>query len=697
MPASLTIGLVGHVLGAGAFLLLVIPLARHWRGRLQGSLLLAACLFSGVWMAVAACHAWMGQPPALLVALFEVIRSLGWIAFLAAMIWSGPVGWKSPSRKLYILLTGVLCLFVVGGLLNVRPDALALDIITPGLIVGLCLSIMGILLTEMLLRSTRDGNLWYSKFLCFATGVIFAYDLFIYAEAILFRGIDTTLLEARGYVQAMAVPMLAIAAVRNKMWRTNLSLSRDVVLRSTTLMATGVYLFLMAVAGYFLRDLDSAKGPVLQAVFLVGAAMVLVVVLFSGSSRAHLKVLVSKHFFKGKYDWRVEWLRFMSTLAVGRTAASLEQRAIKGIADIVESPGGAMWLLEGDRYEFSAEWNLTLAPIFSLSTEDPLAQFLSSTEWVIDIESIRNDEGIYKGPDLPKAVLDHERSWLIVPLYHKFLTGLILLVRPRAPISLGWEDFDLLKTVGRQTASYLAEQQALRALNEAREFEIFNRRFAFVVHDIKNLISQLSILCRNFDKHGDNEDFRGELRNSLHEAEDKMKRLMARIDSVQGESLERKGVAIAPLIQDVMDAKRGDTAALNFVGADKQMMVAGDRERLEALIAHLIQNAIEAIDGEGKVAVELLRADGCAVVEITDNGRGMDESFLRHELFKPFRTTKGGGMGLGAYQCRQYARELGGSLDVRSRLGEGTTMRVSLPLLTPKDETVVDLAAGRLR
>src|SRR3546814_13854417 len=74
-----------------------------------------------------------------------------------------------------------------------------------------------------------------------------------------------------------------------------------------------------------------------------------------------------------------------------------------------------------------------------------------------------------------------------------------------------WEDFDLLRTVGQQAASYIAEAQSQSALADAEKFEEFNRRFAFIMHDIKNLVSQLSPVARNAERHADKPEFRADM------------------------------------------------------------------------------------------------------------------------------------------------------------------------------------------
>ena len=680
MPISLTsLGTASYGLGAGAFLVLLLLLLLHWRGRLQGTLLLAASLISVAWAGSIAVHLGVQALRTEVVIGLEVLRSLAWIAFLAAMLPVGAsgrlrVGWVGKIGAAAILL-GVVAVAMSGmRLTTMQPGSLTL----PGLF-GLALSVLGILLTETLHRNTSSDFVWRMKFLSLSMGAIFAYDLFLYADAMLFGETDPTLILARGAVQALAVPLLAVAAARNEMWRTNIALSRKLVVHSTALIASGAYLVLMAGGGYLLREIDETRGPVFQVIFLVGAVAVLAISLLSGTSWAYLKQWVSRHFFQSKYDWRAEWLRFMDTLSVGRAHSLLEERAIKALADILESPGGGMWLLEDEGFVQVSRWNFPELK-YGEPCEGNLVQFLRKSRRIVDLREAMADPEEYPGLIVPEELVGRREAWLVVPLWHHELVGFVVLARPRTPRSLGWEDFDLIHIVGRQIASYLSERKATQALGEAREFEIFNRRFAFVVHDIKNLVSQLSLISGNIERHGDKKAFRDDLAKSLDDAAARMKRLMARLDMPQSGPVIDEVTLVDELVEDVVAARAKDFPSVEVRLDAEDLAVLGDRDRLAAVVDHLLQNAIEAVAADGTVQVALRRNGRYAVLDIVDDGPGMDRDFIRNELFKPFRSTKAGGMGIGVYQCREYASELGGNLEVSSEPGKGTSMRVTLPL-----------------
>ncbi|RMD65002.1 MAG: PEP-CTERM system histidine kinase PrsK, partial [Alphaproteobacteria bacterium] len=522
-------------------------------------------------------------------------------------------------------------------------------------------------------------------------------DMFFYAEAMLFGQASRDLQMARGAIQALSVPLLAVAAVRSAYWQTRVALSRQVVLGSTTLIASGLYLSLTAAAGYFLREVGGTRGLVVEVVFFVGAIAVLAVILASGAYWGHARSFVDRHFFRHKYDWRREWLRSMQTISSGALGGSLEERCIKALADTVDSPGGAMWMFDGTRCDPVRSWNFAM-PEIDGETLGAFARWLAEAPKVVDLHAVdtgkpdaaesgtvTRDEPVVAAA---RAFMASSRAWLAVPLIHRSMIGFVVLARARAPRTLDWEDCDLLDVVGRQAASYLAEQMATEALEAAREFEIFNRRFVFVIHDVKNLVSQLSVLASNVEKHGDRQDFRDDMVATLHDAAAKMRRLMERIHAFEPSPTEpgagRRGRAdagqpLAPLVRRVLKANAPPELAL-IMPEDGGIRVVGDRDRLEAVIGHLVRNAIEAENGAGTARVEVSRKGRFVTIEIIDHGPGMDQDFIRRELFKPFQSTKRGGMGIGVYQCREYARELGGNLEALSQPGRGTTMRITLPL-----------------
>ena len=229
--------------------------------------------------------------------------------------------------------------------------------------------------------------------------------------------------------------------------------------------------------------------------------------------------------------------------------------------------------------------------------------------------------------------------------------------------------------------------EAAQALMVARQFESFNRMSTFVVHDLKNLVAQLSLMNANAERHGDNPEFQRDMQDTLRLSVQKMKLLLQKL----GRSATGAHPALLALDEVVAAAvalKAPFAPRPVLAPAPAGLMVLADRERLERVLGHLLQNAIEASAPDGRVSVRLSAAATLATLEIEDSGAGMSEAFIRERLFKPFDSTKSAGMGIGAFESREYIRELGGRLDVRSTPGAGTTFTVLLPLCAQQAQPV---------
>ena len=678
----------GYGVAGLAFSVLFLILLTGWRGRFQGSQFLLAVGGSGAWALVAALQAGFSIPGLDLVWAAEVVRNLLWVFLLLHVLKPFAEGSALYSRllgyvRLACLALGLVMLAMLvdvpAAIEQMRPAALQREF---SLVGQLLFAVLGMALVEQLFRNTPIEQRWGIKYLCFGLGVMFAFDFYLYTDALLFHRLDAAIWSARGFVTVIAVPMIAVTAARNPDWSLPVFLSRRMVLHSTTLFSAGLYMLVMALAGYYIKIYGGEWGGVLQIAFLFGALIVLVALLFSGQFRARTKVFFNKHFFNYRYDYREEWLRVIGLLAGRRVEMPLHERAIWALAEIVESSGGLLWLRndKGD-YRFKARFNAQYVVDATISAAEPMVPFMENQRWVINVDELRTAPDVYSDLPLPAWVLDNADAWLIVPLMHEErLLGFVMLLQPRAPQSINWENLDLLKTVGMQAASYLALNQAAEALAEARQFEGFNRLSAFVIHDLKNLIAQLSLVATNAARHKHNPAFIDDAVGTIENAVSKMNRLMAQLKSADITGARRRINLLAEL-QDVVLAKSNSqpVPVLNAQASDAYVLAEPDR--LSAVLGHVVQNAQDATPPDGRIEL-LLRVSGDqAIVEIRDTGIGMDAEFIKTRLFRPFDSTKGlTGMGIGAYECREVISALGGQVKVESAPGRGTVFRILLPL-----------------
>jgi putative PEP-CTERM system histidine kinase len=457
-----------------------------------------------------------------------------------------------------------------------------------------------------------------------------------------------------------------------------------VVFYTTTFIAVGVYLVVMALAGYVIRDLGGSWGRVGQILFFTGAAVVLVFLTASSALRRHATVFISKHFYSNKYDYRIEWLRFIQTLS-SRTDEDIRRTSVRAVAQIFDSPGGILFLSDQQAREFVPvmAWPIRLesvAGIAPISANSELVQFVRQKQWIIDLEEYRRLPDVYQNIELPGWLPQNPALRIISPLLElDRLFGFFVLYDPPPPFVLMYEDRDLLKTVGRHVATQLAQHDADRRLAESRQFEAYNRLTAFMMHDLKNSVAQLQLLVRNAERHKHNPDFIDDAIGTIDNTVDRMTRLIEQLSHAATDA-PTQTIRLDDLVRNTVDRCSLRPPLPELQAGAEPILIKADLQRLSAVVEHVIRNAQDASPG-GSVSIELRTAGSDAVLTVSDDGKGMDAEFVRERLFRPFDSTKGSkGMGIGAYQTREYVQMLGGHVEVQSSPGQGTVFSITLPL-----------------
>jgi putative PEP-CTERM system histidine kinase len=683
-----------YSIAALAFLSLTVFVLAGGRSRRHAPLLSAASLITTLWAASLAWEATGTHPMPALARTLGLLRSGAWTTFLIVLIgnFQKENGWL-PFRlhPSLALMAGAYLVLLVLAATGEWGNRLLSDMgLVPGVTLNVGVAVLGMLLVEQLYRNTHEQGRWAIKFACLGIGAMFVFDFYLYSDAMLFREINRDIWAARGIVTALVAPLVAVAIARSATWSSDLAVSRRVVFHSVALFGSAIYLLAMGLAGYYLRYLGGNWGRVMQVTFLFGALILLGAILFSGALRSRLKVFISKHFYSYNYDYREEWLQF--TRALSEHGPGLANRAIETVAGLVESPGGALWVRrDSGNFEPTARWRLPTVPVTE-PADSQFCDYLETKQWVVDLEEYRREPEKYEGVVMPAWLCEVPRGRLVVPLItHGRLFGFMLLLEPRSSIVLNWEVIDLLKIAGSQAASYLAQQDAAMALMVARQFESFNRMSTFVVHDLKNLVSQLSLMMRNAEKHRDNPEFQRDMIETVNFSVQKMRLLLQKLS--RSESPEHIApLSVARLVKQAVALKAAYEPMPMLEIEDAALKVVADAERLERVIGHLIQNAIEATPPDGSVLVHLARQEGSVLIRIADSGEGMSEEFIRERLFKPFDSTKSAGMGIGVFESREYIQELGGQLEVASTPGRGTTFTILLPLHAEETQLVESAA-----
>ena len=490
----------------------------------------------------------------------------------------------------------------------------------------------------------------------------------------LFNRPSPDLFVSRAPVDALAAPLIALAAARNRRWLVDIHVSRTVIFHISTVLISGTFLLGLAGASLVLSDIGVTWGPILEITLVFGGTLIVAVIFTSGQARSRLRAFIVQNFFTYRYDYRSVWLSFINTLSnPSFSGERLRVRVIRAVADAVDSPAGVLWLGDGENTAFApvAAWNL---PLGGEPVGADFAAAFRDGSWIVELA------GEAAAVAVPAVLAETPRARLAVPLSHLGrLLGFILLTEPRAPITLNWENYDLLRMVGRQVASYLAEEQAARALVEARQLQAYGQRFAFVVHDIKNLVSQLSLVLSNSERHADDPDFQRDVLETVRHSVGSMNKLLTQLRANREAEIDEATVPAAVAEELVQAWRPKKPVKLRFLSDGGMDRVKIGRDQLVSALRHLLDNAVEVSPEDAEVTIEVRHTADKVVVDVRDAGTGMAATFVADELFQPFRSTKSEGYGIGAYQTRELIRAAHGDLLVISEAGKGTTMRVVLP------------------
>jgi putative PEP-CTERM system histidine kinase len=670
------IGLWSHLLAAALYGALAVWQLRHWNGDHRNRPLVTAFAVLSVWCIFLS----MEGPHYVLAHFAESARNLAFLSFMyGIMQGAADDGHRRRAVKaVYAAVAGVVGLQIV--ISGVMPEFAHLPQVLAALastqhIIGLTIAAGALVLVHNLYGQAAPDSRWGIQLPAIALAAMWAYDLHLYTTAYLTRGPVEDLFAMRGAILAMVVPLFALASRRNASWK--MQLSRAATFQSIGVIAILAYLILMMSAT---RAMELAGGDwvrVGQIALIFAMTVAAVILLPSGRARAWMRVVMAKHFFEHRYDYRAEWLRFTHTIGRGGEER-LEERVVKALGDIAGSPGGLLLMPdEQGRLAPAARWNFPHEAEPGRDDDGAFARFLAVTSHVVDF-SDGAEEGRCAG--VPQWIRALPNLWAGVPLIHgDRLVGLVLLEHALVRRPLDWEDFDLFRTAGIQAASYLAEAQSQQALADAQRFDEFNRRFAFIMHDIKNLVSQLSLVARNAERHAENPKFRADMIATLQSSVKKMHELLARLSNGSRQGAEPpRPVSVEALAAKIAGAKKRIHPVL--VEGQLSLVAQADPGRLEQALSHLVHNAIDASPAGEPVRIRLSARGPEAAIEVIDSGAGMSAEFVRTRLFQPFASTKDNGFGVGAFEARSLVAAMGGRIEVASREGEGSRFTVFLPL-----------------
>jgi putative PEP-CTERM system histidine kinase len=670
---------LGYGLSAAAYLLLLLMLFAVRKVGMAKYLLIFATLTTVLWSIthLGYLNLALGQENML---KYDGARQWIWMLFIAACLrnqFNGFTGFITRPVTLAIMLLPSLVL--VAAVLEVLPSTWQFSLHTLS-------ALQALVLLEVVYRQA-DKEKWAFKPLVLYLGALSLFDFVTYANATMVNQLSWNFFAARGYIYLALMPFLVLAIRRIQHWGIDIFVSREIVLHSTLLLVAGLYLMIMATLGYIVKFIGGSWSLPVQMALVVISLVLLISLFMSHQFRNSIKVFITKHFYANQYDYRAQWVKLTKQLSKGgQSSDEVYQTALDAYLDGIGYAQGCLCKVKGEELEILAtvEGEVAMEPESFLPTLDPLVRFCRQTHWVIDFDELRAKPGLYEDLEQREQYMQKFVYQLAVPIYqHEELWGIVFMRALEPDVrTLNWELRDYLAALTDQIANYIFHAESSNALAENAQFAAFNRMSAFVVHDLKNVLAQINLILSNAQQHKSNPEFIDDTFETLKYTQERMDKMLKQLTDKKVDAKQHIQCAdIKEVLEQLIKQKCCAQLPHPSFTVHQAVQTKIDAEKFTNVMYHLINNAQQATVETGNVSVELNGDEKWAIITIIDDGCGMTEKFIAQRLFKPFDTTKGNaGMGIGAYDAKQFIEECGGSLTVTSEVNKGTKFIVRLPI-----------------
>lgn len=555
-------------------------------------------------------------------------------------------------------------------------------------VVLILVAVLTIMNLERTLRAATGTMRWRIKFMIIGIITLLATRIYIGTQALLYSSMDLRLDGLNASVLILCEALILSSLVRTHLMHIDLYPSQHVLYRSVTAVLAGLYLLAVGVMAHLATRYGFVRVFPLQTFILFSAVIGLSLLAISDRVRQSIRRFVASQFGRPMYDCRKVWTDFTDRTASCLSAPELCHAVANMVSDTFEVLSVTIWLVDEPQRKllFGASTSLSGRDATVLDKEDD-----DDTDLVSAIRTMDRPTDIHRADGAwvdkvkrrnPLHFPDRGEQLLCVPLATGAgRMGLMVLADRVRGIPYSTEETDLLKTIGEQVGAKLLNIRLSARLLEAKQMEAFQAMSAFFVHDLKNTSSTLSLMLQNLPKHFENPTFREDALAAMSKSVAKINDLINRLTTL------RQNMDIVPEPTDLNELAREIIAPWNRSGQIRIResfapvpSVRVDPEQMRKVLTNLFLNARDAMDENGDILVETGRHGQWVSVTVRDNGCGMSREFVANSLFRPFKSTKQAGMGIGLFHSRMIVEAHQGRLEVESTEGKGSAFRILLPL-----------------
>jgi putative PEP-CTERM system histidine kinase len=541
---------------------------------------------------------------------------------------------------------------------------------------------------ERTFRSAVGTMRWRIKFLLLGLGVIFGARFYTQSQALIFSGHDLALTNIETGALLIGCILIVTAYLRSGFSEIDVYPSRAVLHTSVTVLLAGAYLFVVGVLAQIVADFGGAASFPLVAFLVLLGVVILAVLLISDRVRQSIQLFVSRHFKRPQHDFRQIWTSFTRRVSAVLDEAGLCAAASRLISESFNALSVSIWLFDEQHERLvrasstsHSEWEHAGDAAREVAAKELSSIGLNTLSRPFEIEKAK-EKWTETLKEISGGRFRSGGNRICIPLLAgEHWLGVIILADRVSGLRYTVEEMDLLKCIGDQVAASLLNLRLTREIMLGKELEAFQTISTFFIHDLKNAASTLSLMLQNLPMHFDDPSFRQDALRGIGSTVDRINHLISRLSALQHElRLKPAEVDLNLLVTETLKNLDSALKAELVTKLDPLPRIVADREQLQSVVTNLLLNARDALATSGRITVETKHLDGWVTLSIADNGCGMSPAFIKDSLFRPFRTTKKKGLGIGMFQAKMIVEAHRGSIQVKSELGSGTTFQVTLPL-----------------
>lgn len=566
----------------------------------------------------------------------------------------------------------------------------------PGKILVITLLISAVVVVsnfEKTFRAAIGMTRWRVKFLIIGACVLFATKIYILSQVLLYTGFKPRMIAMDAGALFFACCLMATGYSRSGFYDLEIYPSRAVLHKSVTFMIVGGYLILVGILAEAVKFFGGSYSFLMQAFTVMVGVSVVAIVVLSDRFKLSLTRFVSRHFKRPEYDFRAVWSQLNQRLSGKLEVEKICLEGSQLVSEIFDVLSTTILQFDSHKDRLVFITSTSQKDKADADVELGIADSAQVVGALKDLEEPFNLDKVTDGwarplREITPVQFEHGGQRYCVPLISgERFVGVLIVADRVAGVVFTQEELELLKFICDILANRLMNQSLNEALVQARELEAFQSMSAFFTHDLKNAASSLNLTLQNLPKHFDNPEFREDALRGLSKTADRISKLMERLGNIR-RNLELNPVAcdLNELVGNVIE----EIAEVPNISIEKKLdalpTIKIDYEQVKSVVTNLILNAQEAVRDKsaqsgGIIIVSTKCNEKRIQLSVEDDGCGMQPEFIKKSLFRPFKSTKKQGLGIGMFQSRIIVESHGGTIQVESKPNIGTTFYINLPLI----------------